>query len=142
MPNSVTVEVNGGDALKERFETLPAALKPFIKTAAKFSADHIRDEAKARLLRQLSGASSGRTVAGIVVRADRSGWGWIVDAGNVVQPMLDRWLEFGTETKLGTEKMRARPFFFDSARLEEAAHLSRIRGAVAAGISEHGLGDA
>lgn len=136
MPNSVTVDVNGGDALKERLETLPAAMKPFIKTAAKFSADHIRDEAKARLLRQLSGTSSGRTVAGIVVRADRTGWGWIVDAGNLVQPMLDRWLEFSTE------KMRARPFFFDSARLEEAAHLSRIRGAVAAGISEHGLGDA
>jgi hypothetical protein len=135
MANSFTIDVDT-TALKESLLTLNQALKPFIKVAAKISADNIARDAKDRLQRQLSGTSSGETVAGIVVRADRTGWGWIVDAGNKSTPMLDRWLE------KGTQHMHARPFFWASAKLEQAAHASRIRGAVVAGLSEHGLGDA
>jgi hypothetical protein len=132
MPDSLTLDVNA-DEVTATLRSLPAALKPFIKGASKISAEHIRDDAKARLLRQLSGTSTGETVAGIVVKADRSGWGAIVDAGNLTTPMLDRWLEYSTK------KMRARPFFWDSVRLEESAHRSRIRSAIMAGCHEHGF---
>lgn len=134
--NSITVTLDDPSNVKEKLDgvTLANALKPFIRTASKISADHVCAEAKARLLRQLSGTSTGETVAGIVVKGDRTGWGWIVDAGNLTTPMLDRWLE------RGTVKMHARPFFWESAKLEESAHLSRIKGAMSAAIGEYGLG--
>lgn len=136
MPNSFTIDVDGTamrDALEG--ESLRAVIKGFIKVASHTSADNIAREAKARLQRQLSGTSSGQTVAGIVVKSDRSGWGWIVDAGNTRMPMLDRWLESGTK------KMAARPFFWESARIEQQAHVDRVRAAIQAALSEYGLGD-
>jgi len=135
--NSVRVSLDPND-VREKLDgqTLAHALQPFVKAASRVSADHVCAEAKARLQRQLSGTSTGVTVAGIVVKADRSGWGWIVDAGNVTTPMLDRWLESGTV------HMRARPFFFASAQLEQSAQLSRVQSAVHAALSEYGLGDA
>lgn len=134
MPNSFTIEIDGA-AMREALEgeSLKAQIGVFVKAAARISADHIAAEAAARLQRQLSGTSSGRTLAGIRVKS-AGAWGWTVDAGNVAQPMLDRWLEFGTK------HMRARPFFFDSARLEEQAHRERVSNAIQAALSEHGLG--
>lgn len=136
MPNSVTVAIDP-NTLAERLDgvTLTNALKPFLKAAARVTADAVRQDAKDRLRRQLSGTSTGETVAGIVVKSDRTGWGWIVDAGNLTTPMLDRWLENGTRF------MKPRAFFYSSAQLEESAHRDRIRAAVAAGLSEYGLGD-
>ena len=139
MPNSCTVSLDP-TTIYERLdgETLTSALKPFIKGASRVSADHIAAEAIARLTRQVSGAPSRHpppTVDQITVKSDRTGWGWIVDAGNLSTPMLDRWLE------LGTRRMQARPFFFDSARLEQAAHLDRVQNAVRAALSQYGLGD-
>lgn len=136
MANSFTIDIDG-TAMREALEgeSLRTVIKSFIKAASRVSADHIRDEAEARLLRQLSGTSSGRTVAGIVVKSDRTGWGWNVDAGNVAQPMLDRWLENGTK------KMGARPFFYESATLEEQAHYSRIQAAIQAALSQYGLAE-
>lgn len=135
---SFTIDVDA-IALRANLEgSLVEQLKPFCAVAAKVSADHIRDEAVARLTRQLSGAPSRHpppTVDQIKVKSDRTGWGWLVDAGNIAQPMLDRWLEFGTT------RMHARPFFADSARLEETAHFGRIQAAVQAGLSEFGLGE-
>ncbi len=115
-------------------ESLKAVIKSFITVASRVSADNIAREAKDRLQRQLSGHSTGETAKGIVVKSDRTGWGWIVDAGNVHTPMLDRWLESGTVT------MRPRPFFYSSAKLEESAHLGRVQAAVQAALSEYGLG--
>lgn len=126
-PNRVAEQLDG--------VTLSDALKPFIKPAARISADHVVQEAKALLQRQLSGTSTGETVAGIVVKSDRTGWGWLVDAGNLSTPMLDRWLE------MGTKHMHARPFFFDAARLEETAHRDRIHAAVGAALSQYGLAE-
>lgn len=133
MRNSFTIDVDA-TALKATLLRLDQIVKPFIKVASKISADHICADAKARLLRQLSGTSTGQTVAGIVVKSDRTGWGWIVDAGNVSTPMLDHWLESGTE------RMAARPFFYASAKVEEQAHGERIRAAIHAALSEQGLG--
>lgn len=135
MPNSFTIEIDGA-AMREALEgeSLKKAIGVFVKAAARISADHIAAEARTRLLRQLSGTSSGRTLAGITVKS-AGAWGWIVDAGNVAQPMLDRWLEFGTK------HMHARPFFLDAARLEAQAHTDRVANAIQAALSEYGLGE-
>lgn len=133
MRNSFTIDVDA-TALKATLLRLDQIVKPFIKVASKISADHICADAKARLLRQLSGTSTGKTVAGIVVKSDRTGWGWIVDAGNTTTPMLDHWLESGTA------RMAARPFFYASAQLEAQAHRERIQAALHAALSEQGLG--
>jgi hypothetical protein len=137
MPNSFTIDLPNLGVIREALEgeSLKTVIKGFIKVASRVSADNIARDAKARLQRQLSGTSSGETVAGITVKSDRTGWGWIVDAGNVSTPMLDRWLENGTK------HMKARPFFYSSAQLEEQAHFGRIQGAVQAAISQYGLGD-
>jgi hypothetical protein len=141
MANSVSITVDP-NALAESMLTLSQALKPFIKVASRISADNIAREAQARLARQLSGHSTGETLAGIKVKSDRTGWGWIVDAGNATQPMLDRWIESGTKQgKPGSHSSPPRPFFWASAQLEEQAHLGRVRAAIAAGMSEHGIGD-
>lgn len=135
--DSLTITLDPTEVLaKLEGVRLTTALKPFIKVASRVSADNIAREAKARLSRQLSGTSTGQTVEGIRVRADRSGWGWVVLSGNAREPMLPHWLE------RGTRKMRARPFFDSSARLEETAHRGRIDAAIHAGLSEYGLGDA
>jgi len=130
MANDFTVDVDT-TKLTEQCLTLGQALKPFVKVAARESADNVAREAKARLQRQLSGASTGRTVASIKVQSDRTGWGWVVVSG----PRPSLWLE------RGTVKMQPRSFFDSSAALEEGAHQRRIEAAVRAGIHEHGLGD-
>ena len=133
--NSFTIDIDG-TRMREALEgeSLKAEIAVFVKAAARISADNIAKDAAARLQRQLSGTSSGRTVAGIKVKS-AGAWGWKVDAGNVAQPMLDRWLEFSTK------HMKARAFFFDSAKLEKAAHTARVRSAIQAALSVHGLGD-
>lgn len=142
MPNSFTVEIDGAQMREElEGESLRAVIKSFIRVASRESADHIRQEAANRLERQLvpgvgkgfGGHATGATVKGIVVKSDRTGWGWIVDAGNVSMPMLDRWLE------KGTKQMPARPFFWSSAQLEESSHLARVQAAIQAALSEYGL---
>ena len=136
MPSDFTITIDGTQ-MREALEgdSLKAVIKGFVRGASKVSADHIAGEAKARLERQLSGASTGATVKGIVVKPDRSGWGYLVDAGNVAQPMLDRWLEKGTKT------MRARPFFWESATLERSAHVGRVQTAIQAALSQYGLAE-
>ncbi len=131
-------------ALQEAMEgeSLKTVIRQFVQVAAEVSASHIRDEAIQRLQRQLvagvgkgfGGHATGETVEGIVIKKLRSGWGYIVDAGNATQPLLDLWLE------KGTTNMPARPFFYDSARLEQQAHQDRVGNAIGAALSEYGLG--
>jgi hypothetical protein len=121
----------------------PDSLKPYVSAAAFITATNIRAEAVARLKRQLvagvgkgfGGHGTGETEEGILVNPLGSGWGWIVDAGNLTTPMLDLWLE------RGTKHMAARPFFFDSGRLEEQAHADRINAGITQAIADQGLGD-
>ena len=126
-----------GTALRAALEgeSLKAEIKSFVKVAARISADHIAREAAARLERQLSGTSTGATVAGIVVRSDRTGWGWVVQSGHARTPKLPFYLE------RGTRHMAARSYFDASAQLEESAHYTRVQGAIQAALSVHGLGD-
>lgn len=130
----ITVACNPTDLLaKLHGESVTAALKPFIKAAAKISADSIAREARARLQRQLSGTSTGATLRGITVRS--RGLGWAVLAERDPTPNLPGWLEHGTQ------HMKARPYFDSSAALETEAHRERIAAAIVAGLSEYGLGD-
>jgi hypothetical protein len=143
--NSFVVSVDDTTALTATLVALPESLKPYINAAAFISANHIREDAAARLQRQLlplQRNNPSETVEGILVNPDRSGWGWMVDAGNLSQPMLDRWLELGTLERGQGSGMAPRPFFFDSARLEEQAHLARVNGAIQQAIADKGLGDA
>jgi hypothetical protein len=142
--NSFTVTVDDTTALTASLVAFPDSLKPYVSAAALITAKNIRTEAVARLKRQLvssvgkgfGGHGTGETEEGILVNPIKSGWGWIVDAGNMTQPMLDLWLERGTVI------MAARPFFFDSGRLEEAAHAQRINDGIQQAIADRGLGDA
>jgi hypothetical protein len=115
--------------------TLGKALAPFIKGAAKVSADHIAAEAAARLSRQLSGTSSGATVAGIKVKSSGA-LGWVVVSGNAKVPRLPRLLERSFKNVA-----RRKPYLMASAALEQSAHTDRIDAAIQAGLSEYGLGD-
>ena len=133
--NSFVVSVEGLAELNATLTALPDSLKPYIKEAAGITAAKIRDDAQERLLRQLSGTSTGETVRGILVNPDRSGWGWVVDAGNLTTPMLDRWLE------RGTRNMAPRAFFYSSALLEEQAHRERVSEAIRRAIHDKGLGE-
>ena len=131
MADSLTVTVEY-ETLKETLTALPARLKPFVAAAARVSADHIANEARARLQRQIRPEAT-ETVASIRVVSDRTGWGWRVVAGKASFPMVAVWLEHGTRHQ------RARPFLYPSARLEEAAHTRRIEAAIRVGLAEQGF---
>lgn len=141
MAGSLSITIDGAAAREAlEGESLRAVVRSFIKAAARVSADNIQREAKNRLQRQLSGHSTGDTVEGIVVLADRSGFGWIVDAGNARMAPLPRWLE--GDPALGGFKnvKRRKPFLMISAALEEDAHERRVADAIQAALLEYGLG--
>lgn len=122
-------------------ESLKAKIRQFVRGASKISADHIRNEAKARLRRQLI-HPTGVTEASIVVKSDKSGWGWVVTTERDPFAALPRWIEFGTKQgKPGSHASAPRPFFFDSARLEERAHRERVSAAIGSALGEYGLGE-
>lgn len=114
------------------------------RPACKVTALNVQREARARVRRR-----TGRTAAGITVEESYDQQGYVVlpfndaferaliESGNDQQPEnLPYWLEFGTK------KMTKKPFFFESARLEEGAHDRRIRAAIQDAIDEAGLGEA
>jgi hypothetical protein len=137
-----TVDIDEA-AMREALEgeSLRAVIKGFIKGASRISADNIAADAKARLERQLSGQSSGQTVEGIIVKSDRTGWGWIVDAGNARIPMLPRWLEGDPSHGGFKNENRRKPFFYDSARVEQSPHERRVSSAIQAALSQYGLAE-
>lgn len=105
-------------------------------------------EARARLSRQLGPDATGRTEAGIdITRADRGGY--IVGSGRNPMPNLPLWIEKGT--RKGTRitrgrarsggNMKARPYFYESAELEELPHLQRVVDELQAEIDAEGLGE-
>jgi len=136
MADAITVSVNATEILaKLDGQTLGQALAPFVKAAARVSADALDTAASARLSRQLSGTSSGATVAGITVKS-AGAFGWRVIAGNAKVPMLPRWLEGAFKNVA-----RHKPFLMVEAELAQTAHTNRISAAIQAGLSEYGLGD-
>lgn len=123
---SVTVDA---ESLLQALRHLGPAAEPHIKAASRVTANRIADEARRRVRRR-----TGKTAEGIVVRDDFTGKGSIVAAERNPFPNVPLWLEFGTV------RMRPSPFLFNSARLEESAHLERIARALQDAINEQGLG--
>ena len=131
--NTITIDMNLDEVLANLDVAINVALKPFLRGAARVSADHLRGEMQARLSRQLSGTSTGFTASSIKVSPDRTGWGWVVQSGNVRTPMLPWWLE------RGTRKMAARAYFDHSILLEDSPHRRRMELAINACLSQYGL---
>lgn len=127
-------------ALLTALAQLGDAAVPFVRAAAQTSAESIVREAQARLARQLGPNASGQTVAGITMRPDTGGTGFIVVAEREPFPNLPLWLEKGTKKGQGTHANLPRPFFYVSAELEEGPHERRISEAVQAAIDAQGLG--
>jgi HK97 gp10 family phage protein len=100
-----------------------------VQAASRVTANKIDEEARRRVRRR-----TGKTAEGITVRDDFTGKGSVVVAERRPFSNLPGWLEHGTV------HMRASPFLFNSARLEEGAHLQRIARALQDAIDEQGFG--
>lgn len=144
----VTIEVDT-KALLRALDQVGHRVAARVKLASKITADNIVREAKRRVPKR-----TGETASHIVAEETHNKEGYIVwvepdvlishhtnkktgrqHTQRVSYNALGGWLEFGTQT------MTARQFLFNSARLEEGAHLRRIQQAVGDAIEETGLGD-
>jgi hypothetical protein len=122
-----TAELDATDVL-DALRRFPDAVLKETKPASKISADSIQREAQRRV-RRLSGETAER----IRVVELRNGTGYLVESTNMRMPNLPIWLE------AGTKRMSAKPYFYESVRLESNAHERRIGEAVGRAISGLGL---
>lgn len=146
--DGIEVEVNA-DALIAAIQRLGnARADAAVDRASLVTANNIVREARSRLERQLGPDATGKTTAGIQIeRADRGGY--IVGSRRDPFPNLPLWIEKGT--KKGTRitrgvarsggNMKARPYFYDSAELEEQPHLQRVSDELQAEFDAEGLGE-
>lgn len=110
-----------------------AALDAFVADArralkedvSRVTAENVAREARARVARR-----TGATAATIRVEESIDKTGYVVIAGGA-----SRYLE------RGTERMRAKPFFDASARLEEGRHVQRTADALQDAAQKAGLGE-
>ena len=144
MADGVTLDVETSRLLQALSRLEASVVERHTKPACLVTAMRIQREARARVRRR-----TGRTAAGITVEESYDKQGYVVlpfndalersllSAGNDQQAEnLPYWLE------VGTRKMTKKPYFFESARLEEAGHDRRIKDAIQAAIDESGLGEA
>lgn len=138
--DGVKVDVDATELLASIARLGPAA-EAAVDVAALDTSRAIVSEAKSRLQRQLSGSSSGLTLEGIRIdRADRGGF-LVVSDRNPFRN-LPLWIEKGTKKgKPRSHTHPARPYFYDSAELEEGAHLRRVTEAIERVLADQGLGD-
>lgn len=135
----LTIEVDTRDLIAA-LDRLGDEAERHVKAAAKVTADRIVAEARRRVARRADPATrptdrSGPTADLIRAEETHDGLGYIVLANDPrSREHVARYLEFGTT------HMAARPFFFTSARLEEAAHLRRTEQALQDAIDAVGLG--
>jgi hypothetical protein len=138
------------DDVRRALAGFPAIAQRHLSEVARRTAGHIADEAKRRLQRQLGPNATGRTEAGITVRADPK------DPLNYqvvsLRPALagersdaevvPRFIESGTrKKKKGSHDSPARPFLHVSAELEQAAFIRAIGDALNDAADESGLGE-
>jgi len=94
--------------------------------AATVTGKRVADEARSRVARR-----TGKTAGAIAVAVDDKKKSVRVFVGRTSNPAgLPGWLEWGTS------RMRARPFLFASARLEEAPHMRRVKEALQDAVDE------
>lgn len=140
MAEMMTIDVDASDLIRA-FDRLGDEADRHVKAAARVTADRIVSEAKRRVARRADPSTrppdrSGPTADMIRSEETYDGKGYIVLANDKKsRAHVAQWLEFGTS------HMSPRPFFFSSARLEEAAHLRRTEQAVRDAIDGVGLGD-
>lgn len=140
MSDRLIVEMDASE-LVAAIARLGTVAETLVRDAAFETANRIDAEATSRLNRQLGPGASGKTAAGIAVRPDFSGKGFIVVSERDPFANLPIWLEKGTKRGGGTHANVARPYFYVSAFLEEGAHLRRVTEAVSAALQETGLGE-
>ena len=134
-------------------KSLPDVVLKHTKPASKVSADSLQREMRRRVKRR-----SGSTAEGIEVTELRDGTGYLVQATNKrlrtnMSPAVASAVAEGRMPTMqmsaknvplyleaGTRHMAARPFFYDSVRLEYKAHERRIEDAIARAAAEEGLG--
>lgn len=129
MGNLLTIEIDN-EGLLEGLTRFGAFAGKHLKDAAYITAQNVRREARARVRR-----ATGATAQGITVEETHQKDGYVVFPFRPENPGLPGWIE------MGTEKMKARPFLLNSARLEEGAHLRRIAEALDYAAEDAGLGD-
>lgn len=115
---SASVDASG---LLDLFDRMGPSMDFLARTVALDTAKRIVREAQARVKR-----ATGETAEGIHFEVTYDGAGYVVlgyTKGNNDAP-VDRYLEHGTE------RMYARPFFFQSAELENGPHLRRLTEAM------------
>jgi hypothetical protein len=152
MSDGFTAKVESASLLAA-FDRLPDTILKYTKPASKVSADSLQREMRRRVKRR-----SGSTAEGIEVTELKDGSGYLVQATNKrlrtnVSPAVASAVAEGRMPAMqmsaknvplyleaGTRNMAARPFFYDSIRLEYPAHERRIDDAVARGAAEEGLG--
>jgi len=116
---TATIDTAGVFAL---FDRMAESAEFVCREVARDTAKRIVAEAQARERRAVSGTATGVTESGIHWELTRDGKGYIVlgyEAGLQDAP-VDKYLEYGTMF------MRAKPFFFQSAMLEETPHRERL----------------
>lgn len=148
MADGLVVEVDADDMIAAVSRIGNERAELAVDRAALATSEAIVREARSRLQRQLGPNATGKTVAGIEIdRADRGGF--IVGSSRQPFPNLPLWLERGT--KKGTRvtrgrarsggNMKARPYFYESAELEEQPHLRRVAEELQREIDAEGLGE-
>lgn len=129
MADLLTIDVDV-EGLLEALTRYPELATKHLHDAAYFTAIAIRREAVARVAR-----ATGRTAQGITVEETHNKEGYVVFPHRPDNPRLPGWIEEGTR------KQRGRPFLFNSARLEEEAHLRRVAEALEFAAADAGLGE-
>lgn len=134
--------------------------EPYVKRAAKVSAESIQRSAQARVAKR-----TGFTQRNIVVRDSTTVNGYVVTMGDVVseeetarriqmgmrrtakskywnEKHTGLYLEFGTvQGKPGSHTSPPRPFLLPAAEIEQEPHLRRVREALQEAEARVGLGD-
>lgn len=138
----LTIEFDDG-AVRKAFRALDAALARRALNACRVTAEAAAREARARLRRQLSSASTGTTAAGIRTVPTKDGTGYVLEVARQQYPNLPLWLEKGTDAgkRQNAARTAPRPFFYVALEMEANNHERRILDAMRDAGNDAGLGD-
>lgn len=141
MSDGITVDVETDALIAAINRVGNVRAEAAVDRASLATSNAIVREARGRLSRQLGPNATGTTAAGIQIeRADRGGY--IVGSGRDQFPTLPLWIEKGTQKgRKGSHTQAPRPYFYDSAELEEQPHRERVATELQVEINAEGLGE-
>jgi hypothetical protein len=149
MADFIGFELDAGD-VSRALKAFPDVAQRHLSVVGRRTAEHIAEEAKRRLRRQLGPHATGRTEAGIGVRDDPKdplSFEVVSTRARLAGERSDaeivpRFIESGTKKrKKGSHDSPARPFLHVSAELEQATFIRAIGDALNDAAEESGLGD-